>query len=268
MVLSMRRWQLNSGYNGTTDQRRTKAGTIPMLKHNMERNLGVFFSSNDSFFDNVSLLMKFEGADTSTTFTDAGPLSVPVTAVGTAQISTARSKFGSSSLLTATGGSNYANINTNMTAFAYPGDFTIEGWWWFNVNNIGYQPLICAASTADATAWALVLETNNTFAFYGTAGSGWSIAYTTSQVPTTGAWHHVAVTRSGSSVRMFYNGTQIGTTKTSAISVASGTSVRIGGYQFFPGGARSLGGNIDELRITKGVARYTANFTPPSSEFL
>jgi len=40
----MRRWRLNSGYNGTTDQRRTKAGTIPMLKHNMERNLGLFGS--------------------------------------------------------------------------------------------------------------------------------------------------------------------------------------------------------------------------------
>lgn len=38
----MRRWRLNSGYNGTTDQRRTKAGTIPTMKHYMERNLGEF----------------------------------------------------------------------------------------------------------------------------------------------------------------------------------------------------------------------------------
>ena len=38
----MRRWRLNSGYSGNTDQRRTKAGTIPMLKHNMERDLGEF----------------------------------------------------------------------------------------------------------------------------------------------------------------------------------------------------------------------------------
>lgn len=264
----MRRWRLNSGYCGNTDQRRTKAGTIAASKHFMERSLGQFFASDDPFYNNVSLLMKFEGANASTTFIDSGPLIVPVTAVGTAQISTARSRFGSSSLLTATGGGNYANINNNMTAFAYPGDFTIEGWWWFNANNIGYQPLIGAASTGDATAWALILESNNTFAFYSSTGSGsWTLVYTTSQVPTTGAWHHVAVTRSGSSVRMFYNGTQIGTTVTSAISIASGTSVRIGGYQFFPGGARSLGGNIDELRITKGVARYTANFTPPSSEF-
>jgi hypothetical protein len=44
MVLIMRRWRLNSGYNGTTDQRRTKAGTIPSLKHYMERDLGEFIN--------------------------------------------------------------------------------------------------------------------------------------------------------------------------------------------------------------------------------
>lgn len=263
----MRRTRLNSGYSLNTDQRRTKAGTIAASKHFMERTAGTFFASNDLFFENVSLLMKFEGTNASTTFLDGGLLAVPVTAVGTAQISTARSRFGSSSLLTATGGGNYANINTNMTAFAYPGDFTIEGWWWFNANNIGYQPLICAAAAQDATAWALILETNNTLTFYSSTTTVWNIGVSSTQVPTTGAWHHIAVTRSGSNVRMFYNGTQIGST-TSLNSIASGTSVRIGGYQFFPGGARSFGGNIDEVRITKGVARYTANFTPPSSEFI
>ena len=40
----MRRWRLNSGYCGTTDQRRTAAGTIPMLKHGIERDLGLFGS--------------------------------------------------------------------------------------------------------------------------------------------------------------------------------------------------------------------------------
>jgi hypothetical protein len=38
----MRRWRLNSGYCGNTDQRRTKAGTIPTLKHYIERDLGEF----------------------------------------------------------------------------------------------------------------------------------------------------------------------------------------------------------------------------------
>jgi hypothetical protein len=50
----MRRWRLNSGYNGTTDQRRTKAGTIPMLKHNMERNLGAFEFLTSAVYETVT----------------------------------------------------------------------------------------------------------------------------------------------------------------------------------------------------------------------
>ena len=42
LLIPKRGFGLNSGYNATTDQRRTKAGTIPMLKHNMERDLGEF----------------------------------------------------------------------------------------------------------------------------------------------------------------------------------------------------------------------------------
>ena len=60
----MRRWRLNSGYNATTDQRRTKAGTIPMLKHGMERNLGLF---TDAWTPaNITTSMWLDAADTST----------------------------------------------------------------------------------------------------------------------------------------------------------------------------------------------------------
>ena len=55
MVLVMRRWRLNSGYCGNTDQRRTKAGTIPMLKHNIERDLGEFFNIiGNEFFNTIN----------------------------------------------------------------------------------------------------------------------------------------------------------------------------------------------------------------------
>lgn len=50
----MRRWRLNSGYNATTDQRRTTAGTIPMLKHGMERNLGLFANTMDVIYDSLT----------------------------------------------------------------------------------------------------------------------------------------------------------------------------------------------------------------------
>jgi hypothetical protein len=60
----MRRWRLNSGYCGNTDQRRTKAGTIPMLKHNMERNLGAFGS--DWTPANITTALWLDAADAST----------------------------------------------------------------------------------------------------------------------------------------------------------------------------------------------------------
>jgi hypothetical protein len=60
----MRRWRLNSGYCGTTDQRRTKAGTIPMLKHNMERNLGVF--GNDWTPTQITTSLWLDANDSST----------------------------------------------------------------------------------------------------------------------------------------------------------------------------------------------------------
>ena len=63
LLIPKRGFGLNSGYNATTDQRRTKAGTIPMLKHNMERDLGQFeFSTFDA--DAVAYITAVETADT------------------------------------------------------------------------------------------------------------------------------------------------------------------------------------------------------------
>ncbi len=67
MVLIMRRWRLNSGYNGTTDQRRTAAGTIPSLKHFMERDLGLFIAAGDSWTPaQITTALWLDAADAST----------------------------------------------------------------------------------------------------------------------------------------------------------------------------------------------------------
>lgn len=63
----MRRWRLNSGYCGNTDQRRTKAGTIPMLKHNMERNLGEFLATTVAWTPaQITTALWLDAADAST----------------------------------------------------------------------------------------------------------------------------------------------------------------------------------------------------------
>jgi hypothetical protein len=83
-------------------------------------------------------------------------------------------------------------------------------------------------------------------------------------------WHHIAVSRSGSSIRAFANGTQAGSTATNTDAFthnkAGNRPLRIGelndGTYLF-----GVNGYIDDIRITKGVARYTASFTPPTEPF-
>jgi hypothetical protein len=219
----------------------------------------------DPSYSNVSLLLYCDGANGSTTITDSSPSPKTVTAVGNAQISTAQSKFGGASLLL-DGTGDYGLIDTQMTDFEYTADFTVEGFFYFNVNNAGYQAGVGTATGADSTGWNLYIENDNTITFLGATTTSWNTICGSTQVPSTSVWHHIAASRSGSTVRLFYNGTQIGST-TSSNSIRSGSELRIGGYAYFPGGARSFNGYIDEVRITKGVARYTAAFTPPTAAF-
>lgn len=223
------------------------------------------FGEVDPYFSNVSLLLHGNGTNGSTSIIDSSQTPQLATAIGNTQISTVQSKFGDTSIAT-DGTGDYVLLNTNMTIFEFSGDFTIEGFWWFNFNNLGYQPMLGSAVSADQTGFSLILESNNTLAFYGATTSIWNTVLLTSTIPTVNTWHHIAVSRSGSTVRLFLNGTIQGSIGSSNF-IRSGSSLRIGGYQYFPGGARSLNGFIDEVRITKGISRYTGNFTPPTSAF-
>jgi len=77
-------------------------------------------------------------------------------------------------------------------------------------------------------------------------------------------WYHIALTKSGSSVRCFIAGTQVGSTATSteAPFLVSASPLRLGAYA---NGGNNVNGFISNFRVTKGAALYTSNFTPPSS---
>jgi hypothetical protein len=92
----------------------------------------------------------------------------------------------------------------------------------------------------------------------GAGSSGWSA----------GTWYHVAVTRSGNTFKLFRNGVQNGSTVTNSNScpaTASTGALYVGSD--VGGGFGNWNGYIDDLRITKGYARYTTNFTPPTQAF-
>ncbi|MEI6834367.1 MAG: LamG-like jellyroll fold domain-containing protein [bacterium] len=212
--------------------------------------------------DKTVLLMHFDGVNNSTTFTDSGSKNLTFTPVDSPRITSANPKFGSGSFEVSQGS---ITAVTSETDFSFPGDFTVEGWFYFR-ENVARQPLMNQYDSSGNDFWALLTESSNEFAFYGSeTGYGWPISLlSTPGIYPTNAWTHVAVIRSQDQVVLFLNGVEVVRT-TSTVEIPGGTILNIGGND--PWTSQYFNGQIDELRITKGLARYTSGFIPPQAAF-
>jgi hypothetical protein len=182
--------------------------------------------------------------------------------VGDAQISTSVKKFGTGSMAFDGSGDYLISANNPNISIA-SGDFTIEFWLYWNSVTNQADIVSSRPNTSAQTGYVIYLGTNY-FAFVMSSnGSSWDFNQTTSFTWSSGTWYHCAVTRSGSNIRFFVNGTQVGNTYTYLNSIAQTNPLVVGGS---PGG-NYLNGYIDDLRITKGYARYTSTFTPPAAAF-
>jgi hypothetical protein len=236
-------------------------------------------ASQDAFFSSVSLLLNMNGTNESTTFTDSSNTTKTVTAFGDAKVSTTQSKFGQSAIFDGTG--DYLQIANNAAFDFGTGDLTIEAWLYISANsgtdadgNRGANVVNTWIASGSLSGYALNVLGNSTTTGTGLAFDTWSSSSATLYRATVNVsqttWHHVAVSVSGGTRRLFLNGTEAsGSTSTvsSGYTQANslGNAFRIGRTSFV-GYPLSLNGFIDDLRVTKGVARYTANFTPPTSE--
>ena len=162
------------------------------------------------------------------------------------------------------GTGDYLKLKVNDPTLTFgSGDFTIEGWVYLTSTS-GSQYFV--VGTCDNSTVA-----GSSFDFYLVGGNGANIyigasTYTAAvPSPTINTWSHVAYVRYGTSFKTYLNGVQTGTATLPAGGVinAGTTNPGVIGAQF--GGAAPLNGYIDDLRITKGYARYTANFTPPTA---
>lgn len=217
----------------------------------------------DQYFANVVALMHFEGSDASTTLTDVTGKSW--TAAADAQIDTAQYKFGSSSILF-DGTGDYAYCSSSSDFDFGTGDFTIEFWMRSSQSSGSYTGMISVGSGSATGNWMIQNRTTTAdCAFWWYDISGWKSVSTNTNV-NDGNWHHIAVTRSGDSVRIFQDGTLKNTTTgASAHSIGNGSAgLNIGRDQYDNG---YYNGWLDDLRVTKGVARYTASFTAPTAPF-
>lgn len=209
----------------------------------------------DPYFSSVYLLLHMNGSNGSTSFPDSSSNGFTVTASGDAQVSTTDPKFGSGSL-TLDGTGDYLSVNMSSLINIGSQDFTAECWAYINTGNTGTDALFCFEPITFRGPGILINNSNWVLRYANTESSSMGAV-------TTGAWQHVALARSGNSLRLFIDGNQIGSTLTDTTSYID----RNIGIGYAAGIGDPINARIDELRITVGVARYTANFAPPSAPF-
>lgn len=177
--------------------------------------------------------------------------------VGNAQVSTTQAKWGTTSMYF-DGTGDYLKIpNNNLLQFG-TADFTFEAWIYptnLQSSKAGEQSII------DTNAFLISVWNNNVhLAQPGVA----DLADFASSGITNNTWAHLVISRSGTSLKCFVNGTQAGSTLTNSSNFTSTGSIFIGS---FAAPSNYYTGYMDDMRITKGYARYTANFTAPTAAF-
>jgi hypothetical protein len=248
--------------------RRDTGGLLDQTTTSIDGEYSIGLSSPDDSFGSVQLLLKMDGANESTTFTDSSGTPKIITRFGNTQISTAQSKFGGASAYF-DGTGDYLTVPYTTAAFDWwTEDFTLECWVYaasFSSWNIPSSPPALIGNLdqhgSGVNYWSFGPTNTGFLQFHFFSGSS-NFRTTTNQL-TTGQWNHIAMTKSGATIRLFVNGV-VGLTTTLSSTPQSSTSypLVIGQYNSY-----SIDGYVDELRITKGVARYTANFTPTTEPF-
>jgi hypothetical protein len=190
--------------------------------------------------------------------------------VGNAQISTTQSKWGGSSMSFDGTGDYLQAPDTELLEFG-SGDFTIETWVRFAAlpSSGAYQTLISKFDNSTQKSYAFYVYNNagtyQLYFTYTTNGSTNVNPVANGITVATNTWYHYAVCRSGANLRMFIDGTQVGSTyNISTDSIFGGTyPVQVGAST----ASNVLNGFLQDTRVTKGYARYTANFTAPTAAF-
>lgn len=221
----------------------------------------------DPYWASVVLLVDFDGSDASTTFTDLSGSTHVLTAVGDAQLDTAQFKYGTASGLFDGTGDRVTAPDSADWHFG-TGAFTGEAHVRFNsLPSSGTIQVICGQiASPGADGWAIgIANVSGVYKLrWVSVNSGATVIENTISI-TTGVWYHFAIARSSNTIYQFIDGAMLGSGDAFTGDVPDVAAVLE--IAASSGGNNQLNGWIDNLRLTKGVARYTANFTPPDRQF-
>ena len=223
--------------------------------------------AGDPNFTSVVLLCHFDGTNGQATTTDSSPSAHSVLIQGTqSSLSTAQKKFGTASLITNAGGLGYASTSSGLTDFQFgSGQFTVEAWVYLTSYSGASTYVVVGNYQANSNlGWDFVLNSgvlNFNYSINGTTSTSVGAAWT----PTLNTWYHVAADRDSSNVvRVYLNGAVHASATVASTLFASTRNLYIGNDG---NSLRGWPGHIDDVRVTKGVARYGGAFTPPTTAF-
>ena len=205
-------------------------------------------AGQDPYVNNVSLMLDGES------LIDQSANARTFTASVGASVSTANKKFGNSSIY-CTGSTSYIYNSSFNSSFG--GDFTIEFWAYHNSFASINQLILIGNESSARRAIYINSSGKVVLDLYGTGAVG-----TFNTTISTGTWNHYVLTRSGTTVKLFVNGTLDSVTVSVSGTFGNANGVYIGSDS---NGINSSNAYFDDIRITSGISRYTASFTPPSA---
>lgn len=227
-------------------------------------SLGLLRSAagGDPYYANVVVLLHMNGVNAGTTFTDQKGHTF--TANGNVQTSTTSPKFGASSAVF-DGTADWIDTPDSTDFTLGTGDWTVECWLKTTSNNLEVFGQADSAASGGSTSIFMYIPPS------GILRAGGNVLTSQKAVDTTvvvndGVWHHVACVCASGVIKAFVDGVSTGGTVVTGGAINdSPYKFTVGRYGEYPG--LTFSGSIDEFRLTKGVARYTTNFTPPTAAF-
>ncbi|REK60336.1 MAG: LamG domain-containing protein [Bacteroidetes bacterium] len=234
-------------------------------------------TSTDPSFSNVKLLLHMDGANGGTTFTDSSSRNHTVTAAGNANTDTSVKKFGSASA-EFDGSGDWLQVPDNddwdigIDSGYGASEFTVETWVYLN-NTSGTQVFInkgggtAGWNGSNGHQYVLFISGGSFYWQWWNGSSVQSINDTLTNLSWSASnWYHLAISHDGTTTSLYFNGSRVGTSTQAYRISTSATTFRIGGA--VSSTTQSVNGYMDELRITKGTARYSgASIVVPTAPF-
>ena len=163
-------------------------------------------------------------------------------------------KFGYSGVFN---GSSHFNLDADADFNFGTGDCTVD--FWMNTTNTSSQYLTDWLTTDLYVGLRLILNSDDSITFFTESIAGFTTS--TGLGLRDGNWHHIALVRNGISIVLYVDGVSKGNT-TSSLSFKANMQPSFG-YRYYQGDT-FFNGYLDEIRVSKGIARWTSNFTPLS----